>query len=323
MENDVTPFIPRNPGDLLSAGDWNQVQIVFKKYVKDQIATAVAEISSVPHADDADKLEGKTLEEIEQDILRQVLEEVREKTGTYQRIFKRLELCKPRIITHDLKACPLVDVYQLDYFQAVVASGETETDQSAAYVNFFLYHERTEKRIRVPGKQVFVDIEVSDEQPSRVRWADLLTLYQVPYTDQTDLDELEVGFWNAFFKSPPNDDFEPSQYGHSPWFEKCCGERRTVEELKNRQDWDRIYMKWLPRKTVNLSYAAATSGSTQPSQPATQKSPCSNTPAPTQIQVIQYDLDTIGLQLIDVPIYQDFVPEQFKKELKIMLLLKV
>ena len=36
-----------------------------------------------------------------------------------KRIFKKLELCKEKVIVHGLKACPLVDVYQLDYFLVV------------------------------------------------------------------------------------------------------------------------------------------------------------------------------------------------------------
>src|SRR5262252_1693576 len=67
----------------------------------------------------------------------------------------------------------------------------------------------------------------------------------------------------------PNDEFEEDQYCHSPWFEKCCGEQRTVGELKKRGDWDDIWFQMRPRKTINFPV------------PPTAETPL--TPAPTQV----------------------------------------
>ena len=77
MGNDVTPYIARNPGDLLSAGDWNQVQVEIKKDIAGQIQKAVGEIESVPHSDDSDKLGGKTLEEAIKGLEERVLQDYR------------------------------------------------------------------------------------------------------------------------------------------------------------------------------------------------------------------------------------------------------
>ena len=345
MGSDITPYISRNPGDLLSAGDWNQVQVDIKKDIGDQIYKAIGAVDNVPHCDDADKLEGKSLDEITKDILQKVLESIPKKTA-YQRIFKQLEICKEKFITHNLKACPLVDVYQLDYFLAVCARGEDAAEQSPVWVNFYLYH-ATEKRIRIPGdKPITVDIEPSGAHVSRLKLSDLLTLYEVSYTESTDLEELEASFWAAFFQNPPNDDFDPDQFCHSPWFEKCCGERRTVKELKDRGDWDRIFLKWMPRKTVNLLSSAGPGDALFPKLLTANAESCNNSPnhpeqitaAPTQIQVVHYDFDTIGVRLVDKPVYSEdqvsgfedkdgnqvpALPEDFQTELKIMLLLKV
>jgi hypothetical protein len=242
-----------------------------------------------------------------------------------------------------------VDVYQLDYFPAVCAKGETPQDETVMWVNFYLYH-ATEKKIRIPksgGGSITIDIEPTDVQIAKLKFSNLLTLYGVQYTDDTDLEELEASFWAKFFESPPNDEFDPDQYCHSPWFEKCCGERRSVKELKDRQDWDRIYLKWMPRKTINLFPAtlgtAANPQATFPKgsdQPFTTTCPLGGannkqtTEAPTQVQVVQYDLDTIGVKLIDYPVYPDdqingssdsgipALPADFLNELKVMLLLK-
>jgi hypothetical protein len=350
MGNDLTPYITRNAGDLLSAGDWNAMQVDIKQDIADQIEKAVGNVDNVPHAGDADKLDGKTLEDITKDITQKVLEIIGKQAGKYQRIFKRLELCKERIITHGLNSCPLVDIYQLDYFMAVCAKGETPGEEVPELVNFYLYH-ATEKKIRIPAagltKPITIEIEPTDGPLSRVKFSDLLTLYGVSYTDTTDLEELEASFWAAFFESPPNDEFDPEQYCHSPWFEKCCGERRTVKELKDRQDWDRIYLKWMPRKTINLfpatpPQAPAKGNATFPKGtdvPFTTTCPLGGTnnkqttEAPTQVQVIHYDLDTIGIKLIDYPVYPDDqingtadnpvkLPPDFLTELKVMVLLK-
>ena len=353
MANDATPYIPRNPGDLLSAGDWNQVQVDIKKDIVGQIQTAIGQIDNVPHSGDADKVDGKSLEQITQDIIQKVLEAIRDKGGPYQRIFKRLELCKEQFITHNLKASPLVDVYQLDYFLAVCARGETPEEQSATWVNFYLYHS-TERRIRIPSTDaknpapITIDIEPTDAHVSRLKLSDLLALYNVPYTEDTDLEELETNFWQAWL---PNDEFDTGQYCHSPWFEKCCGERRTVGQLHDRGDWDRIFLKWMPRKTVNLLSSDLTAGiggagnADAKAVPPLLAVKCSNpwyhptqiTAAPTQIQVSHYDFDTIGVRLVDTPVYPDDqttgadkdgnvlpkLPDDYQAEIKVMLLLKV
>jgi hypothetical protein len=352
MANEATPYISRNPGDLLSAEDWNQVQVDIKNDIAGQIQKAIGQIEDVPHADDADKLGGKSLEDITKDIIQKVLEAVTQHAGGYQRLFRRLEQCKEVFINHGLKACPLVDVYQLDYFLSVCAKGETPEDLSPAWVNFYLYNSATERRIRIPTtdpakKPVTVDIEPSDFRVSKLKFSDLLTLYNVLYTDTTDLEELEAAFWAAFLPDNPSEAFDSDQYCHSPWFEKCCGERRSVKELKDRQDWDKIYLKWMPRKTINLLSSTAKPGGDLLTTQFFTAAACDNSPvhptqitaAPTQIQVIHYDFDTIGVRLVDKPVYPEdqvnggftdingnpmpALPTDFLSEIKLMLLLKV
>jgi hypothetical protein len=352
MTDEATPYISRNPGDLLSAEDWNQVQVDIKNDIAGQIQKAIGQIEDVPHADDTDKLDGKSLEDITKDIIQKVLEMVAQQAGGYQRLFRRIEHCRPEIfINHGLKACPLVDVYQLDYFLAVCAKGEMPEDASPAWVNFYLYHSATERRIRIPTsepgkKPITIDIEPSDFRVPKLKLSDLLTLYKVSYTDTTDLEELEAAFWAAFLPNEPSESFDSDQYCHSPWFEKCCGERRSVKELKDRQDWDKIYLKWMPRKTVNLLSSNAKAGGDELFNELFTAA-CDNSPlhptqitaAPTQIQVIHYDFDTIGVRLVDKPVYpadqvkgkftdvngnpMPPLPSDFLSEIKLMLLLKV
>ena len=322
--NAPTPYIPQNPGDLVTAENWNQVQVDIKQDIGSQIQTAVGNIKSVDHATNSDELGGQTPDQLTQSILKQAEEILPQRTG-YMRSFNKLETGKEKILKHGLKGFPLVDVYQLDYFQAICSTGEN--DNNPVWVNFFLYHtsERTISGKNAGGTTVKAIIEPSDQQPFRVLFSDMLALYKVQYTDTSSLDDLVTDFWTAFWGTP-NDEFDSDQYCHSPWFEKCCGEQRSVKQLKDRGDWDDIWFKMIPRKTINYP-DPATAALAQP-VPANS---FDGSVAPTQIQVEHHDFDTVGIKLLIDPVYppvfnsqSDFsIPENFQHELKIMVLLKV
>jgi len=322
--NAPTPYIPQNPGDLVTAENWNQVQVDIKQDIGSQIQTAVGNIKSVDHATNSDELGGQTPDQLTQSILKQAEEILPQRTG-YMRSFNKLETGKEKILKHGLKGFPLVDVYQLDYFQAICSTGEN--DNNPVWVNFFLYHtsERTISVKTATGTTIKATIEPSDQQPFRVLFSDMLALYKVQYTDTSSLDDLVTDFWTAFWGAP-NDEFDSDQYCHSPWFEKCCGEQRSVKQLKDRGDWDDIWFKMIPRKTINYP-DPATAALAQP-VPANS---FDGSVAPTQIQVEHHDFDTVGIKLLIDPVYppvfnsqSDFsIPENFQHELKIMVLFKV
>lgn len=315
MATEPTPYISRNPGDLITAGDWNGVQVDIKKDIDQRIGKAIGDITKVPKAGDAETLGSKSADQLTQEIIQKALEELPLRTG-YRRTFNRLTVGKEKEIKHGLGGFPLVDVYQLDYFEVVCAKGETKEDQRTQWVNFYLYN-TSERRLRKPESSAtppFVDIEPPDAQQFKVLFSDMLNLYSVRYTDDTTVDDLETDFWKAFFAYPLNDEFDPDQYCHSPWFEKCCGERRTVKNFKDRGDWDDIWFKMVPRKTVNYPPAVGAPGIQ---------------PAPTQIQVAHANFDTLVVKLLAKPVYeilpagQPPLPGVSENELKIMLLLKV
>ncbi len=310
MTNGMQPYISHNPGDLVTAEDWNGVQVEIKKDIAAQVQTGVGGIKSVEHAGDTDKLGGKTADQLTQDILEKAKQEIPKRTG-YRLLFKRLKFDEvkkdgeEKVIKHHLETCPLVDVYQLDYFEVVCADGEDKRD---AWVNFYLYH-TSEKKLRLTGPPAkTIEIEPIDSHAFKIPFKEMLDRYHVEYTETTGLGDLVTDFWKALFANP-NDEFEVEQFCHSPWFEKCCGDRRTVGELKKRGDWDDIWFKMMPRKTINYN-------------PATATDP---TAAPTQIQVVHFDFNTIGIKLLSDPI----LPQNQlgvgvnKHELKVMLLLKV
>ena len=322
-------YIERHPGDLLAADDWNSLQIAIKKDIAQQIGAAVKGITSVDTAKDAQTLNNLTVDQLTDQILQKALAAIPAKTD-YRMLCKRQVpittaldtnnlpvLDRINVIEHGLKACPLVDVYQLEYFRVLCSTGDTKDDQSENWVNFYLYHS-TEKRIRAGGKTY--DIEPVGQQPYKILFKDMLDLFKgqngFQWDADTTLDDLETDFWKTFFHAP-NDEFEEDQFCHSPWFEKCCGEQRTVGELHKRGDWDDIWFQMRPRKTINYPKPAEANNLPYP--------------APTQVQVIHFDFNTLGIALLAKPDYLPAIdpnagqdPNDHKLEwLNVMMLLKV
>ena len=315
MASNSTPYIERHPGDLWTAEDWNQVQTMIKEDIAAQTQAAIDAIDRVPNADNADKLAQKTVEELTTEILNKALSLIPERTG-YRKLFKKLQVGEQAVVEHGLKACPLVDIYQLDYFQ-VVASEDGYPFKT--WVNFYLYHS-SEKRIRYKLETVAgtesIEIEESEGQPYRIPFSQMLDQYDVEYTDDSSLGDLETEFWQAF-SADPNDRFDDDQYTHSVWFDRCCREQVSVATLKQKGDWDDLWFKMLPSKTVNYPDAGSSLGPNDPLQ------------RPTQIEVVHFDFDTLGIRLLRDPALRDLVgleghrTASIAKELKVMLLLKV
>jgi hypothetical protein len=323
MADTLAPYIAHAPGDLITAEDWNAMQVDVRQDIAAQIVSGIAGVKNVDHATNADQLGGMSLQDLTKSILDQVFATLPKRTG-YMQVFCNLKLHTDRLIQHKLKAFPVTDLYQLDYFPAVCAKSDKPDGSRAEAVLFYLYH-ADERRLRIPapggapGATTVVDIETDPK--FRMLWKSLIDQFSeqklLEYDDDTTLDDLEVDFWRAMFKPPLNDEFDPDAYCHSPWFEKCCGEKRTVGELKKHGDFDDIYLKIKPQKTVNL----ITSPGGQP-----------NTPEPTNVRVSQLDFDTVVLNLVDVPLYPNVSTQQppppapptgYEKILPIMLLLKV
>ena len=326
MSNDTDVYLPREPGDLITAEDWNALQQMIKDDIQTKVEEGVEGHTSIEQAENSEKLDGKTVDELTEEILEKAMAAIPERTG-YLKLFKKLEVGEESIIEHGLKACPLVDIYQLDYFEVVCAVDEDKTDQ---WVTFYLYH-TSEKKLRITdadGNKKTLEIEISDGQPYKFSLEDMLDRYGVEYTDDSSLGDLETEFWKAFF-SDPNDEFDFEQYCHSPWFEHCCREERTVGSLKKKGDWDDLWFQMRPRKTFNYPFTNNDGFDSEfPS------------PAPTQIGVNHYDFDTLGVTLLSKAVTQKQQPDGTRTDaganelipvpphadgghLKVMLLLKV
>lgn len=271
MSTNVEPYITRNPGDLWTAEDWNDVQKRIKQDIGDQVKDAVDNKKTIEHADNADKLENQSSDELTAAILEKVRQDLPKRTG-YRKLFKRLRPDEEKVIKHSLGSYPLVDLYALRSFRAVCSEDDQKSLMEETY--FYLYQDE-EKKIRYKkddGTTESIEIERLDGQNFRLKFEELLTLYEVQYDERTTLDDLVSDFWQKLF-SDPNDDFDDDDYCNSPWFDRCCGERRTVGQLRASGEWDDLYLKVIPVKTVNKQTEVF----------------------PLPIGVMQYDFNTLGL----------------------------
>ena len=246
MPADTQPYVPANPGDLITAEMWNQMQSKIRADITTTVEREIDEIHDIDHAGDAAKLDGKTPRDLADEIVERALREMREKSG-YRRIHTVLKAGALRTIEHKLGLAPLVDLYRLEYFPVVYR----EDDQTyLSWATFYLRHS-SEARIRfsppAPARAVSVELEGPSGPAFKLKLSDLLERYRVQYDDDSSLDDLETELWQAFLASP-NEGFDDDQYGHSPWFERCCKEKTTVRQLKRAGDWDELWLQMMPVK---------------------------------------------------------------------------
>jgi hypothetical protein len=318
-ETQPTPYVERHPGDLLTAEDWNHMQGEIYADIRATSQEAADGVTHVATADDASHLEGLGIDALTEEVTRRVLDEVRGRTG-YQQLFKVLKGDEVTVLEHGLGTAPVTDVYKLEYFP-VVCREDDET--IPAFANFYLHHSDEKRiRVRVTGENGKTTVQTVDIQPKDfpelgIPFAEMLTRYQVAYTDTTSLDDLETEFWKAFFSSP-NDVFDDDQYCHSPWFERCCKEQQSVRELKDKGDWNDIVFHMRPRKTLNRDLVVNNENRPQPR------------PANVFVQHLDNNRTAVWFEppaLVDggdESRARDYIGgDEFDSELKVMVLLKV
>jgi hypothetical protein len=335
MGSDVTPYVTAVPGALITADNMNLMQEQIKKDIANEIEKAVNDVKNgkVAAAGDASTLDGKTVAQLEDEIVKKVLGEIPKKSGYYQMLFKVLTQADETVINHGFGAFPLVDVYQLDYFPVVCAPDEQT--RTAAFVNFYLYH-KGEEKIKLPtgsDAKIFgttIEIESQDKHRHayKIPFADMLKLYGVTPTATDSLDTIVNDFWTKFF-SAPNDPFDETQYCHSPWFERCCREDTDWQTLVAKGDTSQMYFTFRGQKTDNYHFPEP-GKEVNPDFTKSPPVPSQGFQLPHNIEVVHFDFDTLGIQLRDKPVYP--VPVGIEAanlgqfintlELKVMVLLK-
>lgn len=297
MPDDDTAYKKFEPGGLITAEAMNAMQSLIRADINAQITAALAELTEIANAGDSDKLGGQTPQELLDQFLEKAMQEFPGHTG-YRKLFKRLEHDEPNVIEHGLEMCPLVDVYELLPFRVVCAHDD---DKHVENVRLFLYHS-SEKKIRGPGNVGSIEIEETGEPVFRIALAQMLSVLDVDYDDNNSLQDLEEELWSKMF-ADPNDNFDPDEYCHSPWYERCCREERSVGSLKEKGDWDELWFKMMPVKSIN-------------SEPDVSNPDQSHGRLPRNVFVGHLDLNTVSLRYM-APDSLEEIP------LHVMVLLKV
>jgi hypothetical protein len=280
-------YIRREPGDLITAEDWNDLQTQIKEDISTQSREAAEQIKKVEEAENALKLEGSTLAEVTEEIVRRATEQLHHMRA-YRMLFKRLELNVEKLIEHQLGDFPLIDIYQLDYFPVVACEDKECT--YPLWTTFYL-HETEEKKVRYTTSgddKGSIDVQPRKSPYYRVLFKEMLQRYGVAFDQKQSLSDLETKFWGTFC-SDPNDEFYDDQYCHSPWFDKCCREQWSIAKVFEKGHADDLWLQMRLRKTIHYDGSEA------------------NLPVvPPALQVTHYDFNTLGIKLLASPTYPGY-----------------
>lgn len=230
--SEETPWIPQNPGDLIKADNWNEVQQYARADIKRSAADLASQIQQVEQKlgeVDAAKFGGKSPDEWREQFAPSVHDH--EGQTAYRRFIKRFtpDLNKV-LLNHKLGRFPLVDVYELlpvtkkDGYQdckLLFYYGHADADDFGLLLKVY-----------------------RDRVPLGIPFEQLLSELDVEYDDDDTIEDVLNDMWTAFM-ADPNDELD---HCTSPWVDKCCGERRTVKELKDADQWGDFYVAIKPRK---------------------------------------------------------------------------
>lgn len=245
MTNQTMPYINRNPGDLLSAGDWNQMQLDIKADILANKDAAKEEIreEGVNMAGNSEKFDNKTSTEWVAQLNERYAQKVHdhEEIAGYRRYIKRFtEEDDVALLDHELGRYPLVDVYQL--LEVVGLTHDRKILQECPELEtcklFVYYGHREAERYGLMGNihRRKIKIGVPLEQ--------FLTELVVQYEDDDTLGDVLNDMLDAFMEDP-NDEIT---HCRSAWIEESVKDRRKVQKLKEADEWADIKVALAPQQ---------------------------------------------------------------------------
>lgn len=245
MQNQPMPYITRNPGDLLSAGDWNQMQLDIKQ---DLLATKEAtkeEIreEGVNMAGNSEKFDNKSSTEWVAQLDERYAQKVHdhEEIAGYRRYIKRFnDEDDIALLDHGLGRYPLVDIYQLLDVVGLVDDKKIlqECPQLAPCKLFVYYGHREAERYGLMGNIHRRKIKIG------IPLEMFLTELGVQYEDDDTLGDVLNDMLDAFMEDP-NDEIT---HCRSDWIEESVKDRRKVQELKEADEWPDIKVALAPQQ---------------------------------------------------------------------------
>lgn len=238
MTDETKPYVRRAPGALITAEDWNEVQVKIREDIQNQVKAAKEQTKEigVSRADNADRFGSKTpqgwIDELDQRYALKVHDQ--EELAAYRRYHKQMEPMDTVVLQHNLGRFPLVDLYELQPILPAPDQGDPIMEK------FYLYYHHEERdRSRLYTRD-----------RGRVRWPwgtpleRLLGEYPVEWDDDDSLGDVVNDFLEAFF-APPNDHMA---HRTSLWIDDKRD--RTIAELKRRDEWPDIYWVVRPQRLI-------------------------------------------------------------------------
>ena len=245
MTNQTTPYVSRNPGDLLSSSDWNQMQVSIKEDILANKEAAKAEIreEGVNMAGNSSKFDSKTSTEWVAHLDERYAQKVHdhEEIAGYRRYIKRFtDDDDVALLDHALGRYCLVDVYTL--LEVVGLTNDRKILEECPELEtcklFVYYGHREAERYGLMGNihRRKVRIGIPLEQ--------FLAELAVQYEDDDTLGDVLNDMLDAFMEDP-NDEIT---HCRSTWIEDSVKERRKVQELKEADEWPDIKVALAPRQ---------------------------------------------------------------------------
>lgn len=131
MTEELTPYVPANPGDAITSEGWNDMQIQIKRDIAGQVGEVQEKLDEfIESPIDAATFGGKDPEAWKKELDGRYapLDHTHDGVQRYQRYFLELETVvgpalQPAVIIHNMWRYPLVQVYQLLDLPAAVNLG--------------------------------------------------------------------------------------------------------------------------------------------------------------------------------------------------------
>jgi len=233
MASENQPWVQANPGDLITAEDWNSMQTKAQQALTDCKTELEGEIQTVDdklESVDAVKFGGKTPQEWADQFAPRIHDH--EGKTSYRRYIKRFYAEGERnevLLHHNLGRFPLVDIYRLDDVATI--------DNQPCKILFYYGHADSDKY------ELYVQV-YRERVPLGIPFEQALAEDGVEYEDDDTIEDVLNDLWDALGKDP-NDEI-----GHctTEWVNKCCGERRTVRNLKIADQWNDLRLAIRPLK---------------------------------------------------------------------------
>jgi hypothetical protein len=252
-------------------------------------------------------------------------------------LFKILRQDEMSIIRHGGGQFAAVDVYELAFFDAAISADEISSRTPVQFYIYHTSDGRAQ--VRREGGGVDTVVVADSRDPWHIPFEDALRMVGVDYNDETHLGDVVNDFWSALFSPPNDPFEEPSYgvspwLERNVGDRRSIGSMRPGTA---GGEWDDLRLRLRPRKTLNWPvsggggggepglrklmeavyvwrveknpdeaerialqlYKQLNSGAVPARTAISEISVGRDLGAPPAVEVVQLDLNTVGLRLLE------------------------